>query len=647
MSTSKTMSSSPKRNGEGVLFDEDIVDEEVKKEEEEERRRMMVTRKRSSTTFLFNFNNYIRDKRANKSVSTKNYELFNREIKMKKAVINMHLYTTRVLPGSSRSTSAQSNINRESSYPHYMTVLNFKDIQFPMTLSHGFQIKKFENFEDSINVYGIEKQKEMTIFLLRLVNLLYMQDPQNNNAEHFTIKDLSHLRVRNLAKKEHKKCDRSNAKLEIHAIDCEKTTVPLSYMYQHHWIFSLSYYVRCLYIQRFVLKFIISSDKLKNLAYKIKVFHNISGYDTHFIIKNVENYIIFLSAENFDLLIGKGIFPYEYVDCILLLTDVFENFKQLIWDAMLKHTHVKFEFLTDIDMVFIEHDIHRGLSQCSNRYAQTNNKYMPYESSKSSTYLMYFDINNLRSSDSPTGYVLEVDLEYHIFTTLTQIILSEKLHSTNERLYVIHYHNLYQCTYHGLNIAKIYRVKIYCTRNTKAMIAKPNFHSRSVFSENPVATEMRKLEVKFDKPIYVGMCIFDIFKYMAPLFRENCKIMYIDTDSLIYYIECDNIYDIMKHDINRFDTSNYAIDNAYCMRAYSDSDYELGLTDLETYHMISNVNSLINNKFYFDEDNKEIVIPERSYKIRDINEYLKHAILQSRSNNCEKENFAKRMKTIY
>ena len=45
----------------------------------------------------------------------------------------------------------------------------------------------------------------------------------------------------------------------------------------------------------------------------------------------------------------------------------------------------------------------------------------------------------------------------------------------------------------------------------------------------------------------------------------------------------------------------------------SDGDYELALTDLETYHTISNVNSL-NNKFYFDED-KDIIIPEGSYEI--------------------------------
>ncbi|XP_018370969.1 PREDICTED: uncharacterized protein LOC108766281 [Trachymyrmex cornetzi] len=42
----------------------------------------------------------------------------------------------------------------------------------------------------------------------------------------------------------------------------------------------------------------------------------------------------------------------------------------------------------------------------------------------------------------------------------------------------------------------------------EAMISKPNFHSRSVSSENLIAIELRKLEVKFDKPIYRhGPCV--------------------------------------------------------------------------------------------------------------------------------------------
>jgi len=41
--------------------------------------------------------------------------------------------------------------------------------------------------------------------------------------------------------------------------------------------------------------------------------------------------------------------------------------------------------------------------------------------------------------------------------------------------------------------------------------------------------------------------------------------MYTDTDSLIYHIECDNVYDVMKRDISRFDTSDYPADNVYDM----------------------------------------------------------------------------------
>ena len=59
----------------------------------------------------------------------------------------------------------------------------------------------------------------------------------------------------------------------------------------------------------------------------------------------------------------------------------------------------------------------------------------------------------------------------------------------------------------------------------------------------------------------------------------------------------------------------------------SDGEYELGLTTFETYNTIPNVTST-NNKFYYGDNNEEITIPEGSYEIDAIAEYLKRAMLQ-------------------
>ncbi|KYN09117.1 hypothetical protein ALC57_18748, partial [Trachymyrmex cornetzi] len=488
-----------------------------------------------------------------------------REIMLKRTVINVQSTDNACFAWSVVAAlhPAQKHVERESSYPHYSTVLNLAGIEFPMTLN---QIRKFEALNGiSINVYAIEKGIVPIRFTDRKrskhVNLLYVED---DSAGHFAlIKELSSLVRSQITRNKNRKyfCDSTSAKLETHSEDCEKIndsqlqsenvlkcaldkmdsgSQSATHTYQHHNVFSIGYYVQCSYDS------------------------SLSGYR----FRRDKDCIAWFAEE---------LRPLPYAD---------------------------FRWVDDV------HN---------------------------------FDFTTI-TLDSQTGYILEVDLEYpqHLHDAHTDLPFcptrekppgkrDDKLLATlcDKQRYVIHYRNLQQCTRHGLRIAKIHRIlqftqspwlRDYIELNTKfrtmakndfeknlyklmnnavfgktmenvryrvdvklltkwkgrygaeAMIAKPNFHSRSVFSENLVAIELRKLEVKFDKPIYVGMCILDIsktclyefhHKYMAPVFREKCKIMYTDTDSLIYHVQCDDIYDVMKRDINKFDTSDYAVDNAY------------------------------------------------------------------------------------
>ena len=139
---------------------------------------------------------------------------------------------------------------------------------------------------------------------------------------------------------------------------------------------------------------------------------------------------------------------------VLLLADVFEEFRNicmenysldpawyysspgLSWDALLKHSKVKLELLTDPDMLLMfEKGIRGGISMISNRHGRANNKYMKekFDSSQPSKFVPYLDANNLYGwammKPLPVGdfhwmnkeelenwmdypCVLEVDLEY-------------------------------------------------------------------------------------------------------------------------------------------------------------------------------------------------------------------------------------------
>ena len=188
--------------------------------------------------------------------------------------------------------------------------------------------------------------------------------------------------------------------------------------------------------------------------------------------------------------------------------------------------------------------------------------------------------------------------------------------------YIIHYKNLIQCLRAGIKLKKIHRgikfvesewMKPYIDKNTnlramaknnfekdffklmnnsvfgktmenirnrldvklvntkeklRKLVAKPNLRSPpKIFSENLVSVHMRKTSLLMNKPVYLGMCILDLSKiimydfhynYIKSKYADKAKLLFTDTDSLMYEIETEDFYKDIAGDVkDKFDTSDY------------------------------------------------------------------------------------------
>ena len=100
------------------------------------------------------------------------------------------------------------------------------------------------------------------------------------------------------------------------------------------------------------------------------------------------------------------------------------------------------------------------------------------------------------------------------------------------------------------------------------MALKPTYDGRTIFSESLAAVYMKRVKIRFDKPIYVGFCILDLSKtimydfhynYIVKNYGGKQKLLFTDTDSLAYEIKTEDFYQDISSDIEeKIDTSNYA-----------------------------------------------------------------------------------------
>ena len=78
---------------------------------------------------------------------------------------------------------------------------------------------------------------------------------------------------------------------------------------------------------------------------------------------------------------------------------------------------------------------------------------------------------------------------------------------------------------------------------------------------------MDKIKILTNKPVYLGQAVLDLSKtvmyefdydYMLPKYGNNLRLCYMDTDSLVYHIQMEDLYaDIDPNVPTRFDTSGY------------------------------------------------------------------------------------------
>ena len=98
------------------------------------------------------------------------------------------------------------------------------------------------------------------------------------------------------------------------------------------------------------------------------------------------------------------------------------------------------------------------------------------------------------------------------------------------------------------------------------IVNEPNFISQKIIDKNLVAVHCNKKILNLNKPVYVGFCILELSELLMYQFHydyvlktfDNVKLLFTDTDSLVYEIKDGNVYEQFLKDKELLDFSGYS-----------------------------------------------------------------------------------------
>ena len=119
------------------------------------------------------------------------------------------------------------------------------------------------------------------------------------------------------------------------------------------------------------------------------------------------------------------------------------------------------------------------------------------------------------------------------------------------------------------------RVDIKLVSNKKdclKWVSKPSYIFHEIFGNKLVAIHKSKVVIMLNKPAYIKMCILELSKVLMyefhyDLFKSNYgnnwRLLFADTDSLMYEIKTEDVYENFSKDKEMFNFSNYSAKSKY------------------------------------------------------------------------------------